>query len=67
MSVNAVFALLAILGALAMRIILQHANKNLDAGGTGVADVMKGESEAAILGVTEEERILRKEGFRYII
>ncbi|KAH6663704.1 major facilitator superfamily domain-containing protein [Halenospora varia] len=67
MSVNAVFALLAILGALAMRIILQHANKKLDAGGTGVADVMKGESEAAISGVTEEEMILRKEGFRYII
>jgi hypothetical protein len=33
MSVNAVFALLAIIGALVMRIILQRANKKLDAGG----------------------------------
>lgn len=65
MSVNAVMALLAILGALVMRIILQRANKKLESGAS-VDDIMKGSAGAEIAGVTEEERIARKEGFRYI-
>jgi hypothetical protein len=39
--------------------------QKIDAGMTAVADVMKGEVEAEITGVTEE-RISRKEGFRLV-
>ena len=66
MSVNSAFALAAILGTLGMRIVLQRANKKL-ASGAAVEDIMVGESNTAIQGVTEEERLARKEGFRYII
>jgi len=66
MSVNAAFALIAIITTLFLRVVLQRANKKLEQGQAGVADVLKGESEAAIAGVTEEERIVRKEGFRFI-
>lgn len=65
MGVNAGMALLGILGALVMRFILQRANKQLESG-TDVAAVMKGEAEVAIAGVSEEERLARKQEFRYI-
>lgn len=66
MSVNSAFALLAITGTVAMRIILQRTNRRLESGTAAVSSVMKGEAAAAISGITEEERIARKEGFRYI-
>ncbi|KAI0175017.1 MFS transporter [Pestalotiopsis sp. NC0098] len=65
MSVNSAFALMAILTALAMRMVLQRANKKLD-GGADVADVMHGEAEAEISGLVEEERLARRSAFRYI-
>jgi hypothetical protein len=64
MSVNSAFDLLAILTAPSIQFVLQRANKKLDASMMAVADVMKGEAEAEIKGVTEEERISRKESFR---
>lgn len=65
MSVNAAMALGAIVGVGVMRIILQKANQKLGAGGD-VGDVMKGEARAEIAGVSEEERLARKQEFRYI-
>ncbi|VUC25970.1 unnamed protein product [Clonostachys rosea] len=65
MSVNSAFALGTIILALVMRIVLQRANKKLDSG-ADVADVMKGEAQAEISGVTEEERQAQRAAFRFI-
>lgn len=65
MSVNSAFALAAILLALFMRFTLQRANKEL-AAGADVGAVMKGQAQAEISGVSEEERLARKHNFRYI-
>ncbi|KAK1449570.1 pantothenate transporter liz1 [Colletotrichum melonis] len=65
MSVNSGFALGTILLALLMRIVLQRANKKLDAGAE-VAEVMKGESHAQIAGMTEEDQQRSRATFRYV-
>lgn len=64
MSVNSGFALGAIILATAMRIILQRANKKLESG-ADVADIMKGEAQAQIEGLSEEDRAARRAAFRY--
>lgn len=66
MSVNSVFALVAVLTAGAMRIILQRANKQIARGEKSVAQAMKGEARANIAGLTDEENRERLESFRYI-
>jgi hypothetical protein len=66
MSVNVAFAVAAISLTLFMRFVLIKANKMLDSGAASVAEVMNGESQTEITGVTREERISLKEGFRYI-
>jgi hypothetical protein len=66
MSVNSGFALMAIFGAFGMRLILQRSNRQMMSGERSVADIMKGESHAAIAGLTEEENNTRKGNFRYI-
>jgi hypothetical protein len=66
MSVNIAFAIAAIFLTLFMRLVLIKANKMLDRGAVSVAEVMNGESQTEINSVTGEERILLKEGFRYI-
>lgn len=48
-----------------MRIILLRANKKIEQG-ADLADVMKGESQAEIQGISDEERLARKAGFRYV-
>ncbi|KAJ0346548.1 hypothetical protein KNSL1_007405 [Colletotrichum chrysophilum] len=65
MSVNSAFALGTIILALAMRIILQRANKKLDSG-ADVAEVMKGESQAQVVGISEEDREANRARFRYV-
>lgn len=65
MSVNSAFALGTIILALAMRIILQRANKKLDSG-ADVAEVMKGESQAQVIGISEEDREANRARFRYV-
>lgn len=65
MSVDAAFAVATMLLALVMRIILQRANKKLDSG-ADVAQVMKGEAQAEVAGLSEEDRAARKAAFRYI-
>ncbi|KND88218.1 putative transporter [Tolypocladium ophioglossoides CBS 100239] len=64
MSVNSVFALVTIFLALVMRILLQRANKKLEAG-ANVANIMKGEAQSKVAGLSEEERDARKAAFRY--
>ncbi|KAF2629850.1 MFS general substrate transporter [Macroventuria anomochaeta] len=66
MSVNSVFALVAILTAGVMRIVLQRANKQIERGEKSVAQAMKGEARADIAGLTEAENRERMESFRYI-
>ncbi|KAF2135838.1 uncharacterized protein K452DRAFT_238615 [Aplosporella prunicola CBS 121167] len=66
MAANSAFAVVAITMALVIRIILLRANKELDNGSKDVADVMKGEAQAEIGGLTQEEQKERKKGFRYI-
>lgn len=66
MSVNSAFGLLGILTALFIRIVLQSANKKLELGQSTVAEALKGEAEVGIAGLTEEERVARKEAFRFI-
>ncbi|KAK2736385.1 major facilitator superfamily transporter [Colletotrichum kahawae] len=66
MSVNSAFALGTIILALAMRIILQRANKKLDSG-ADVAEVMKGESQAQVVGISEEDREASRARFRYVL
>ncbi|KAJ0337656.1 hypothetical protein COL922a_006550 [Colletotrichum nupharicola] len=65
MSVNSAFALGTIILALAMRIILQRANKKLDSG-VDVAEIMKGESQAQVIGISEEDREANRARFRYV-
>ncbi|KAM5356738.1 hypothetical protein ACJ41O_003384 [Fusarium nematophilum] len=65
MSVNSGFALGTIILALVMRIILQRANKKLDSG-ADVAEIMKGESQAQVAGISEEDRQANKASFRYV-
>ncbi|KAH6951268.1 major facilitator superfamily domain-containing protein [Ilyonectria sp. MPI-CAGE-AT-0026] len=64
MTVNSGFALGVIILAMTMRIILQRANKKLDSG-ADVADIMKGEAQAQIEGLSEEDRAARRAAFRY--
>lgn len=66
MSVNAAFALAAIATAMLLRVVLQRANKKLESGQASVADMLKGGAKTDIAGVSEEERIERREGFRFI-
>lgn len=65
MSVNSAFALGSILLALTMRLILLKENKKLEQG-ADVAQVMRGEAQTEIKGISEEERLARKMDFRYI-
>ena len=65
MSVDAAFAVGTILLALVMRIVLQRANKKLDSG-ADIAEIMKGEAQAEVAGLSEEDRAARKAAFRYI-
>ena len=65
MSVNSTFALIVIVLAGLMRMILLRANKKLDQG-ADVARVMKGEAQTKVQGVSQDEAIARKQGFRYI-
>lgn len=48
-----------------MRMVLLHANKKLDQG-ADVADVMKGEAQAKVQGLSRDEARARKQAFRYI-
>lgn len=66
MSVNSAFCLGAILLALFMRMVLLRANKRLKAGQTTVAQEMKGESQAEVPGIDEDERVTRRQDFRFI-
>lgn len=65
MSVNSAFALASIMLALTMRMILLRANKKI-AQGADIADVMKGESKTEVRGISDEERLARKGGFKYV-
>ncbi|KAL4894013.1 major facilitator superfamily domain-containing protein [Aspergillus ambiguus] len=66
MAANSAFSLTAITLALFMRFVLLRANARLANGKTTVAEEMRGESQAEVKGLTEEERQGRKEEFRYI-
>ncbi|KAL3462654.1 major facilitator superfamily domain-containing protein [Aspergillus heterothallicus] len=66
MSANSGFSLGVIVLALFMRRVLLRANRRLETGETTVAQEMRGESQRAIAGLSEEERAARREGFRYI-
>jgi hypothetical protein len=66
MSANSGFSLGVIVLALFMRIVLLRANKRLERGETTVAQEMRGESQREITGMSEEERVARRKGFRYI-
>lgn len=66
MAANSAFSLVVIILALCMRIILLHANRRLERGETTVTEEMRGQSQMEIAGVSEEERVARREGFRYI-
>lgn len=48
-----------------MRIVLLRANKRLARGETIVTQ-KKGESQAGIGGTTEDERLVMREGFRFV-
>lgn len=60
------FCLGAILLALFMRIMLLRANERLRNGETTVAHELKGESQAEMPGVGEDERLERRENLRFI-
>lgn len=66
MSVNAAFSLAVIILTLFMRTVLLRANKRLARGETTVEQEMKGGSQAMVPGITEEERAIRREDFRFI-
>lgn len=66
MSVNSAFCLGAILLALFMRMVLLRANKRLKNGQTTVAQEMKGESQAEVPGIDEDERVTRRQDFRFV-
>ncbi|TEA20687.1 putative transporter [Colletotrichum sidae] len=65
MSVNSAFAFGTIVLAFVMRVVLQRANKKLESG-VDVAEVMKGESQAQVVGVSEEDREANRARFRYV-
>lgn len=65
MSLNSAFAVAGIVLAVFMRVILVQANKKIAAGGD-VAQVMRGSAEHEIEGISDEERLARKQGFRYV-
>ncbi|KAL4750666.1 major facilitator superfamily domain-containing protein [Aspergillus terricola var. indicus] len=66
MAANSAFSLMVIILALCMRIILLRANRRLERGETTVTEEMRGRGQVEIAGVSEEERVARREGFRYI-
>lgn len=66
MSANSAFCLAAIILAFSMRIVLLRANKRLARGETTVTQEMKGESQAGVGGMAEDERLVMKEGFRFV-
>ncbi|RDW64563.1 uncharacterized protein DSM5745_09974 [Aspergillus mulundensis] len=66
MAANSAFSLAVIVLALCMRFILLRANKRLERGETTVSEEMRGQSQMEIAGLSEEERVARREGFRYI-
>lgn len=49
-----------------MRIVLLRDNKRLARGETTVTQEMKGESQAEIRGIAEDERLVMREGFRFV-
>ncbi|KAL4755774.1 uncharacterized protein BDW70DRAFT_165136 [Aspergillus foveolatus] len=67
MAANSAFSLMVIILALCMRIILLRANRRLERGETKVTEEMRGQSQMEIAGVSEEERVARREGFRYCL
>lgn len=66
MSTNAAFSVVAIILTLFMRHVLVRANKRLESGQSTVAKEMKGQSQTAIGGLTDEERVAYQEEFRYV-
>ncbi|KAL4772410.1 major facilitator superfamily domain-containing protein [Aspergillus nidulans var. acristatus] len=66
MAANSAFSLVVIILALCMRIILLRANRRLERGETTVMEEMRGQSQMEIAGVSEDERVALREGFRYI-
>ncbi|PYH64927.1 MFS transporter [Aspergillus vadensis CBS 113365] len=66
MAANSAFSLGAIVLAIFMRFVLLRANRRIERGESTVAEEMKGQSQREIAGVSDEERIARREGFRYI-
>lgn len=66
MSVNSVFALLAIITAGFMRMALKRTNRQIASGEKTVAQAMKGKAQAEISGLTHAESEARREEFRYI-
>ncbi|OAA57589.1 MFS transporter [Niveomyces insectorum RCEF 264] len=65
MSMNCGFALGCMGLAFFMRLVLQRANKRLDAG-ENINSVMVGQAQAEVEGISAEEREARKAAFRYI-
>jgi hypothetical protein len=66
MAANSAFSLVVIILALCMRIILLRANRRLERGETTVMEEIRGQSQMEIAGVSEDERVALREGFRYI-
>ncbi|KAK1142327.1 hypothetical protein N8T08_007878 [Aspergillus melleus] len=66
MSANSGFTFAAICLTLFIRLVLLRANKRLAGGTSTVAEEMKGQSQAEIAGLTDEERLARREEFRYV-
>lgn len=64
-SLNSASAVMGILFAISMRMVLLRANKKIAMGGD-VAQVMRGTAEQEIEGLTDEERLARKQDFRYV-
>ncbi|GLA09759.1 hypothetical protein AnigIFM60653_000700 [Aspergillus niger] len=66
MAANSAFSLGAILLAIFMRFVLLRANRRIERGESTVTEEMRGQSQREIAGVSDEERVARREGFRYI-
>ncbi|KAH0563195.1 hypothetical protein GP486_002241 [Trichoglossum hirsutum] len=66
MAVNTVFAIIALLFTFLLRFALIRANRLLESRLVSVDQVMLGESQADIQGISGEERSARKMAFRYI-
>lgn len=65
MALNSAFAVAGILLAVSMRLVLLRANQKIAMGGD-VAQVMRGTAEQEIQGLSDEERLARKQDFRYV-